>query len=97
MPGVSEDVVNDYLGAVGENRLVKLGLGDPKLEERLMNDRRMRPSARAVKYKNTNFPLAFRASPVVSSSPLEGVAFRGCEKRRWRAGISTMKKTGKVQ
>ena len=25
------------------------------------------------------------------------MAFRGCEKRRWRVGFSTMKKTGKVQ
>ena len=47
--------------------------------------------------KISNFPLAFRASLVVSFSQLEGVAFRGCEKRRWRVGFSAMKKTGKVQ
>ena len=29
--------------------------------------------------KISDFPLAFRASLVVSFPPLEGVAFRGCE------------------
>ena len=47
--------------------------------------------------KISEFPLDFRATLVVSFSPLEGIAFRGVRKRRWRAGISTFKKTGKVQ
>ena len=34
---------------------------------------------REVAFSLSNFPIAFRASLVVSFSPLEGVAFRGCE------------------
>ena len=52
---------------------------------------------RTVVAKPMTGSLAFLALLVVTSSPLEGVAFRGCEKRRWRVGFSTMKKTGKVQ
>ena len=37
---------------------------------------------RHLKTKSAALPLAFRASLVVSFSPLEGVAFRGCGKRR---------------
>ncbi len=29
--------------------------------------------------KISKFPLAFRVSSMLQSSPLEGVAFRGCE------------------
>ena len=47
--------------------------------------------------KISKFLLDFRASLVVSSSASKGVAFRGCGRRCWRAGISTVEKTGKVQ
>lgn len=45
----------------------------------------------------SNLPLAFRAELLLSFLLLEGVAFRWCARWCWRAGISTFKKTGKVQ
>ena len=57
------------------------------------------PTASLVKasFKSGNLTLDFRASSVLQTSPLEGVALRGCEGRCRRAGFSVMKKTGKVQ
>ena len=59
--------------------------------------RKLHEGIRVALSPKTFFPLAFRAVRVVSFLPVEGVAFRGCVRRCWRAGIATFKKTGKVQ